>query len=297
MSVVERALNKLAQRRAAEAPRRPSQPLARVSVGDSSGIDLGHPPGAKQGSGGRIEFDFAALDNAGLIAAGNDRLAEQYRHVKQPLLKKAAGKDAVPAEARSNLIMVSSALEGEGKTFTSVNLSMSLAAEKDWTVLLVDADCKSPKVSQLLGVADQPGLLDLLREPSLSIESVVFGTNIGGLSVLPVGQPDEHPAELLGSSKMSALCGRLAAGTAGRLLVVFDSSPLLLTTEAAILAGQMGQIVMVVHANKTPRSAVEQAVEMLDPTKSIGLVLNRADAREEALAYGVYGTYSSHRTA
>lgn len=283
MSTVERALEKIRKARGAEAAARPQ--VARVTEGAPPGGDPGQA--ASQKPHRSIEFDLDMLKNAGLVSTANSKLFEQYRVIKQPLLKKAAELQG-DASQRGNLVMVGSALAGEGKTFTCVNLSLSLATERDWEVLLIDVDCKNPQLSHLLGVENEPGFLDLLKNKDLDLESLVLETNIPGLSVLPLGGRDAHAAEFLASLQMKRLCERLAVATPNRL-VLFDSSPLLLTTEPLILATHVGQVVVVVQADRTPQQAVRGAIEKLDDTKAIGVVLNRAEeAVDEGTRYGGY---------
>jgi len=236
---------------------------------------------------------------AGLLAPGNERLADEYRRIKQPVLKKASRADTVDSE-RNALVMVASSLPGEGKTFTSVNLSLSIAQEQDWSVLLVDADCRNPSLSRLLGVADQPGLLDLLKSRSGDLESFVMPTNIEGLFVLPMGSADPNAAELLAGAGMDSVCQRLASGDLGKLIVVFDSSPLLQTPEPIIVSAHVGQIILVVQANRTARPATLEACGLLDSSKAIGLVLNRAASGDRFSSYGYgypYGGYGSREAA
>jgi protein-tyrosine kinase len=294
MSVFERALKSL---KTNGAPQRRVSPVASVVgkhgkpvVEDSTGnrVSIALRPER------HVEFDLAALRRAGLYASGNERLADEYRIIKRPLLKKAREQNGISNE-RANLIMVASAIAGEGKTFTSVNLSMSLASEKDWQVLLVDVDCKNPQLSRLLGVRDEPGLLDFLREPAMTLDSVVLATSVERLNVLPLGTPSEDAAELLASARMSELCSSLAS--AEKHIVVFDSSPLLLTTEPVVLSSQVGQVVVVVNAYKTPQQAVEEAVEKLDESLAIGLILNRISPEEGVLRYGGYAYGSYPQTA
>ena len=237
-----------------------------------------------------IEFDLEALGRAGLYSAGNTRLADEYRAIKRPILRKAKERSADEPEDRNNLVMVASALPSEGKTFNSVNIALSLAREKDWNALLVDVDCRNPQLSRLLGATEQPGLLDLLRDPSLSLESHIMATNIKGLFILPLGGVDDHSTELLASERMRNICRKLSAED-GRWLVVFDSSPLLLTTESAVLSSHVGQVICVVNANNTPQSAVLEALSKLDQNSAIGLVLNRVEHGHEALRYGTYQAY------
>ncbi|MGD8808807.1 MAG: AAA family ATPase [Gammaproteobacteria bacterium] len=241
-----------------------------------------------------IEFDLSEFGRAGLYSGNNAQIADQYRMIKRSLLRSAV-QDRDDPRAHSNLLMVASAFPGEGKTFSSVNLSLSIAKEKDWEVLLVDADCKNPTLSRLLGVDRSRGLIDMLNDPSIPLESVMLGTNIDGLSVLPLGSFDDHSAELLASSQMAEFCNRLS-NPAHKRFVIFDSPPLLLTTESVILSGHVGQICIVVRANSTPQRAVVEAVEKLDQDKAIGLILNRADEIVEGRygSYGGYGGYGSY---
>jgi len=239
-------------------------------------------------AGQRLVVDPAQLRANGLLApdAEERRLAEQYRAIKRPLLR-SADPALDPPVHRGNLIMVASALAGEGKTFTCVNLCLSIARERDWSVVLVDGDCSKPHLTRLFAAENEPGLIDLLRDPTLSFDSVVMPTDVPGLSLIPAGSRDPQAAELLASKRMDELCEALSSDVRDRV-VVFDSSPLLLTTEAAVLASKVGQIVVVVHANETPRQAVLAAMEHLDQSKAIGVVLNQSWGAGQGETYGAY---------
>jgi protein-tyrosine kinase len=243
-------------------------------------------------AGKLVAVDVAELAKQGLLAPGPDErlLAEQYRVIKRPLLNNARG-DRDPLLPRGNLIMVASALSGEGKTFTCVNLCLSIARERDWEVVLVDGDCSKPHVTRLFAAERELGLIDVLRDPALSFDSVVMPTDVAGLSVVPAGSRDEHVSELLASQRMSDLCASLAESR-GRV-IVFDSSPLLLTSEAAALAQHVGQIAVVVRANETPRQAVIAALEKLSEDQAISCILNQSYGSAAGLGYGDYGDYGS----
>jgi protein-tyrosine kinase len=238
-------------------------------------------------AGKRIQFDRVALRSQGLLAPDSDerRLEEQYRAIKRPLLRNAEPNHE-PSLERGNLLMVGSALAGEGKTFTCVNLCLSIAREEDWSVVLVDGDCTKPHLTRLFSAENEPGLIDLLRDPSLSFDSLVMPTDIHGLSLLPAGSHDPHASELLASNRMDKLCNELARET-GRM-IVFDSSPLLLTTEAVALASKVGQVALVVHANSTLRQAVLAAVEKIEPNKAVACILNQTYRTEFGFDYGDY---------
>lgn len=246
------------------------------------------PPPPVQYHGKHSEVDLEQLRRNELLAPEADarRIEEQYRTIKRPLLRNAdphrnAGVD------RGNLLMIASAMAGEGKTFSCVNLCLSMGREKDWHVVLVDADCSKPHLTRLFSAEEEPGLLDLLRDPEAQFDAFVMPTDIPGFFMLPAGVSDGDTSELLASKRMDELCASLAAGQPGRM-IVFDSSPLLLTSEATALAAHIGQIALVVRANETPRSAVIAALEKLDSDKAIGCILNRAYGHGELQGYG-YG--------
>lgn len=280
MGRIEDALQKM-QARGQPAPTERPARIARVSSEHHYG-------------GKRVVFDPGALRAQGLLAPDSEarRLADEYRVIKRPLVGNASALHEPPIH-RGNLVMVGSALSGEGKTFTCINLCLSVAREKDWTVVLVDGDCSKPHLTRLFGAEKERGLLDLLRDGSLELESMVMPTDVPGLSLLPAGGRDVHSVELLASQRMSDLCDALATSDPQRM-IVFDSSPLLMTTEAPILASQVGQVVVVVHAGHTPQQAVVAGLDKLDPSKAINLVLNQLDASRGPLGYGDYYGYGEY---
>ncbi|MBS0394685.1 MAG: AAA family ATPase [Proteobacteria bacterium] len=213
------------------------------------------------------------------------QVSQQYRRIKRPLLANALGQSGAPVPD-GHLIMVASAMPGEGKTFTALNLALSIASERDLRVLLVDADVAKPQLSQVLGARDAPGLLDLLRDESRNVEGVVCHTEIPGLSFLPAGAQAVEATELLSSARMRTVCDELSRADRSRL-VVFDSPPLLLSTESHALAQVMGQVVVVVRAGTTLREQVQEAVGHVNDRPYVGLVLNQSVVVE----LGDYGYY------
>jgi len=199
----------------------------------------------------------------------------------------------VEALPEGNLVMVASAVPGEGKTFTSLNLALSMRLEEDVTVLLVDGDVVNPRLSQILGADDARGLLDVIKDPNLSIASAILPTDVPGLSFLPAGHQDPNATELLSSSRMLEVAAQLATQDTSRL-VLFDSAPLLLTTESQALTQVAGQILMVVRADSTPQHVVLEAVETLAESKSVSLVLNQSMKQPHA---GYYYRYAQSRSA
>ncbi len=223
----------------------------------------------------RVELDMQVLKASGVVTPDDARstLAEQYRVIKRPLLRNAQTL-RTEAERHGNLIMVTSALPGEGKSFTAANLAMSIAAELDHTVLLVDADVARPSCFRMLGLQPGPGLLDVL-EHKIDLPNAILRTNVDKLSLLPSGSPLPHATELLASDAMSELLDEIATRYADRI-VIFDSPPLLLTTEARVLASHMGQIVFVVRADQTLQSTVQQALATIENCPVKMLLLNQA---------------------
>jgi exopolysaccharide/PEP-CTERM locus tyrosine autokinase len=186
--------------------------------------------------------------------------------------------------ANGNLIMVTSALAGEGKSFTSINLALSIATELNNTVMLVDADVAHPSVLQMLGLPASPGLLDMLLDESKDLSGMLLKTNIDKLSILPSGIPHSRATELLASDAMTRLLADMASRYSDRI-IIFDSPPLLLTTESRVLASHMGQIVMVVQAGKTLQADVQHALTTIESCPVKLMVLNQA----QTIAKGGYG--------
>lgn len=239
-----------------------------------------------------IEFDLSALSASGFISpkAARSQLADEFRLIKRPLLANAFGKSAAPIR-NSNLVMVTSALPGEGKTFSAINLAMSIAMELDHTVMLVDADVARPSVLNTLGLPPAPGLLDCLVDRSVDLSDVLLKTNVEKLTLLPSGMQQERATELLASEAMLALLDEMANRYPDRI-IVFDSPPLLLTTEARVLATHMGQVVVVVRSEVTSRQNVKDALETIERCPVKLMLLNQARTANR-LAYG-YGYGYGH---
>ena len=237
----------------------------------------------------RVEIDFDALTQAGIVSplAPRSQIADQYRVIKRPLIANAMGKGA-SIIANGNLIMVTSALPGEGKSFTAINLAMSIATELDNTVMLVDADVARPSVMKVLGLPAGPGLLDLVQDDSLELSSVLLKTNIDKLTILPSGTPHDRATELLASDAMVRLLDDMAKRYTDRI-IIFDSPPLLLTTEARVLASHMGQVVVVVRAGHTLQADVKQALSNIEGCPVKLMLLNQATSLFKNYATYGYG--------
>lgn len=223
-----------------------------------------------------VAIDLERLKARGFVTpdAPQTQLAEEFRVVKRPILLNVRGTDGARVP-RANLVMVTSAVAGEGKTFTALNLAISMAMEYDNTVLLVDGDVGHPGLPKLLGVPDSPGLLDLLTDERLDVADALVRTNIEKLTVLPAGTPHRRSTELLASEQMAALLRELSSRYADRV-IIFDSPPLLSTTEARVLASHMGQVLVVVAAQSTSHDKVTKALETIGNCEVVMTLLNKA---------------------
>ena len=215
--------------------------------------------------------------------------ADEYRRIKRPLLSNAFGKSASLLE-KGNLILVTSSIPGEGKTFTAINLALSIAHEQDHTVLLIDCDVTRCGTSRMLGIDDKPGLVEILENNDSSVSDVVLRTDIPALSLISTGKQHDFVTELLASQRMFDLVSEIAERYDDRV-VIFDGPPLLPTPEAQVLTGQVGQVVFVIEAGKTPQAVVEEALDMISKEQAIGLVMNKSEgvSARSGYYYGYYG--------
>ena len=222
-----------------------------------------------------VTLDMERMRAAGLLVvdAQRSRTKEEYRHIKRTLLMNMDGKGATIAK-HPNLVGITSARPGEGKTFTACNLALSIATERNRTVLLVDADILRPSINKTLGFEAEQGLVDFLIDDRLDLADVLVNTNIPALTVLPAGGTHHLSAELLASENMRRLTSEMSQRYPDRI-IIFDAPPLLATTEASILASLMGQVIMVVEADKTLQSQVKDALSMLNSDQIVGFVLNK----------------------
>jgi protein-tyrosine kinase len=239
----------------------------------------------------RATIEMVALARAGMFdwSHGRSRISEEFRLAQRQILRAAF---APTAEAgTSNLVMVTSARPGEGKTFTAVNLAGSVALQGDNHVLLIDSDSKRDSICQALGLADAPGVLDLAANPSLDPNEVILRTEIENLSLLPVGQERGRSSELFASRDMTQLIQRLGRRYSDRLLVL-DAAPCLSTSDPAALAPVVGQILFVVEAERTQREEVEAALDLIQACPLIMLLLNKVQVTNR-YTFGAYSNYYS----
>ena len=285
MSVIERTLRKLqdAKQKGAEHPAGDAAPAK-----ESPSTHPSSPRAAAVPQRPVLVLDRVLLRAAGLVppVLEERRLASQYRKIKRPLIAHATGR-GVTRLPKGYLIMLASAMPGEGKTFTAFNLALSMANEKDLRVLLIDADVAKPQLSRLLGLEDERGLLDVLRDPQLAVESVIRQTDVPTLSFLPAGKSSTDATELLASKRMEELAAQLGDRD-GHRIVLFDTPPLIQTSESPVMVQMAGQILVVVRAESTPQPVLLDALEHLQDHPAVSLVLNQS-LRSVTSAYYYYG--------
>jgi receptor protein-tyrosine kinase len=234
-----------------------------------------------------VHIDLEALAASGFITpeAQRSQIADEFRVIKRPIIRNAHERTGARAE-RANLVMVTSAIPAEGKSFVALNLAMSIALELDSTALLVDADVANPSLMQMTHLPPaSKGLLDLLTSPDVKLPDVLLRTNVEKLSLLPSGTAHGRATEMLASETMAALVEEMASRYPDRILI-FDSPPLLATTEARALASHMGQILMVVEADRTAQAMVKHALETIESCPVVMMLLNKAPRPEVGSYYG-----------
>ncbi len=217
-------------------------------------------------------------------------LLEEFRIVKRQLLYNAGQLGQQGMGSASQRILVCSPHPGEGKSFTSVNLALAIAAEKESEVLLVDADFAKPSVLSMLGLPGGPGLMDALANPDIDVADCVIGTDVSGLWILPAGSATTSDSEYLSSSRTAAVLERLTQGAPHRI-VIFDSPPALAASPAAELAKYVGQAVLVARADRTGQGALEDAVSLLSACPNIQLLLNGVHFSPSGRRFGSYYGY------
>ncbi len=241
----------------------------------------------------RHPIDREHLRDQGMIVPEGSvtGLLEEFRIVKRHVLAQAAALRAVEgASDKAQRVLICSPLPGEGKTYCAVNLALSIAAEKESEVLLVDADFAKPSVLSVLGLPGGPGLMDALADPALDVADLVVGTDIPGLWVLPAGNATNSDSEFLNSSRTAAVLARLTEGAPHRM-VIFDSPPALAASPAAELARYTGQALVIARADRTGQGALEDAISLLSACPNIQLLLNAANFSPSGRRFGSYYGY------
>ena len=271
------------------------QALADGAPADGAAGKPAEAGGGPSDRGGLLQtpamVDAMSLERVGMVdwSRTRTRISEEFRLVQRQILRSAFGPGAEPGF--SNLLLVTSARPGEGKSFMSTNLAGSIARQGDHHVLLVDADSKRDSICYSLGLAQARGLLDLAANPKLDPAGLIVKTPIERLSVLPVGRERERSAELFSTKEMTRLIQSLGRRYADRLLIL-DAPPCLSTSDPAVLAQVVGQILFVVEADRTQRDEIEASLDLIQACPTITLVLNKQQISSR-YTFGAYSSYYS----
>lgn len=283
MGKIQQALQKLNQ----DTSRRPSRRVGGLDDATTVADNI-ESPAMRSQAGKTISLTDKELQMAGVLPPESvvDMVAEQFRAVKRPLIDNAMRVED-DGDVAPNVLMVTSAQQGEGKTFCTFNLASSIAREKDLPVTVIDGDVLSPKLSYALGVEDSPGLMDYLHEQNVNLNDLTYRLEGHSVTFLPAGPPNTHAHELLASKKMERLIRDISSNTPG--IVILDSPPILGANEARVLARHVGQILLVVAAGITPQTTIIEAVNLLDTDRPLNVLLNKKAGRPAR--YTTYGSY------
>jgi Mrp family chromosome partitioning ATPase len=308
MSIVERALQKAQAKAKADAEA--ATPLAHEPAASPAAPSFGTAPPATAHSpqpSASPDISLTSRDLKALVHIDFDRLRgegrvpspamaaqteDEIRRIKWPLLKAIEGSEGVKP-ARNNLVLVTSALPGEGKTFTSLNLALSIVRDRELRVVLVDGDVARPGLTPSLGLDGRPGLIDALEDSTRDVSTITYQTDVEGLFFVPAGNYNPHAPEFFAGSYMPQLMESLSRRV-GRGVVIFDSPPLLATNEAQVATRFAGQVVVVVRASETDQQAVLDALALVDKDAPVSAVLNRCKPSLLSRYYGQYYYSEGH---
>ena len=246
-------------------------------------------------------FDFAPADIAridrealaakGFVVPGGvpTGLAEEFRLIKRQLLSGIARRVSLPEDKRRT-VLICSGQPDEGKSFCAVNLALSLSGEREVEVLLIDGDFSKPDVLATLGIENGPGLVEALSDPAANPEDFVVRTDVPGLSVLPAGRKANNVPELLASDRTREVLAKLVAGNRERI-ILFDSPPALMASPATVLSAHVGQVLVVVRADRTTEADLRETIGLLSGCDHVGLILNGAGIAVSGRKFGAYDGY------
>lgn len=284
-SLLERAVDKMVGEDAEE-PKAKATPKAQATAPVKSGPEQATGRTSRRGT-----IDLASLRQRGFIVpdAPPNVTAEEFRLIKRSLLVRAA-ETRREGPSKSNLILVTSAQPGEGKTFFSINLALSIASEQDYTVLLVDADFAKPEVLSTLGLEGGKGLVDVIADPKVDLSDCLIRTNVENLAVLPAGRQHHLTTELLASDRMGEIVDEITQRYKDRI-IIFDSPPSLASSAASVLAMHMGQTVFVVESERTSETQVRESLSLLSACPNVNLVLNKTQVNFAEHKFGTYYAY------
>ena len=297
MSIIQRLIEKQQREKTGQDTLRPKKNVQHGTVKNSQRATVKNNFSANpkkslssgKSSKNKIVFNFEDMESKGFLTPSSieSQVAEEYRRIKRPILKNAFESSA--GTPNSNIMLVTSSVPNEGKTFTALNLAMSISMERDKTVLLVDGDLQVAGLTNEFNLKGAAGLTEMLNHEGVELADIIHRTNIDNLKIIPAGDRKSHSAELLASNDMQLLLSDLSNKYPDRI-IIFDSPPLLARSESSSLAKVLGQVVVVVEAEQTLQSTVKEALEQLEDCEIVNLVLNKRHNRP-GMSYhaGYYG--------
>ncbi len=222
-------------------------------------------PTYSQSRSARLDMELIGRNRCSACLDGLPE-TDAYRVLRSQILQRTR-------ESWNNTIMVTSALPGEGKTLTAINLAFTIAREFQHTVLLVDGDLRKQSIHKYLGCPGEKGLIDYLAD-GVPVSELIVWPGVEKMTFISGGQPYPESAEILGSPRMKELVSDLK-GRYPERYVIFDAPPVLAGADAQTLAPLLDLVILVVRAGKTSMDNVRKAIQFLPKEKILGLVLNR----------------------
>ena len=217
------------------------------------------------------------------------RTREEFRALKRHLMTRFAPKaEGETSEPRT--ILLTSASPQEGKTTVTLGLAMSFMFERDWRVVIIDADMRSPELSRRSNLSEEVGLLDYLDDDTLEVKDVVYPTNVDGVLIVPAGKPRIDAPELITTERMTQLLKAIHAENE-RTIVLIDSGSILACSETVSLAHYAAHILFVVSKGQTKKADINEGIKLLHrqaggvDDSRVALVLNRTDHSQSPVRY------------
>ena len=232
-----------------------------------------------------VPEDIVLDDKLVSVFAPSSMVTEQFRKLRTHIMMMSG------VENGPKIIMVASAMSGEGKSLVAVNLASIISIELHSHALLVDCDLRNPSLTRWFGLQEKKGLSDYLTGKA-EIKDLLIKTSIDKLRILAGGSIQDNPVELIGSNKMKTLIQDLKSRYDDRYIII-DSSPILATTEPSVLNEMVDGIILVIKSGSTPRETIQQAIKLLNKNKIIGVVLNNMQFKTKALIQRYFG--ASHQ--
>lgn len=288
MSIVQAALDRV------KATRDQGNPAVAPKAGSPPAVVSPAPVEWPRRSGAEVKIDMHALHERGLCpdASNTSRHQDEFRRLRRDVLGAMRARADDGGGVISPVVLVTSPMPGDGKSWTALNLALSIAAIDEPDVLLVDADPYKGTLSSALGIREAPGLLDLLRSPALEFTEVAVPTSVRRLHVIAAGHNNGEVGDLFTAERVGSLFGSIARTMAGHVVIV-DSVPILVSSETGTLTDVAGQVLLVVRSGVTLRESVLDAIQRVRSSVPVGLVLNawRPMLKSESAPYQAYETY------